>query len=150
MLTEIVLSNSVKSKIDGKLLNDLTTVADGVLKNEGFSESARLNIELIGDAEIAELNERYKNTPDPTDVLSFDYHTDSDSFEPERVIGDVAISVDTAETNAVLYNNSFKRELCLLVIHGVLQAIGYQHETEDKAKADEFYLKQSKYLEELC
>ena len=150
MLTEIVLSNSVKNKIGDKLLNELIVVADGVLRNEGFSEGVRMNIELLGDAEISELNERYKNTVGPTDVLSFDYHTDFGSLEPERVIGDVAISVDTAETNAVLYNNSFKRELCLLVIHGVLQAIGYQHETDDKAKANEFYLKQADYLEELC
>jgi len=150
MLTEIVLSNSVRNKIDGKLLNKLTAIADGVLKNEGYSDGVRLNIELIGDAEIAELNERYKNTPGPTDVLSFDYRSDLDTLEPSPVIGDVAISVDTAETNAALYNNDFKRELCLLVIHGVLQTLGYQHETEDKEKADEFYLKQAEYLEELC
>lgn len=91
-------------------------------------EDAELSILLTGDREIHDLNLNYRGKDKPTDVLSFP----QDDTEPvegsPRILGDVAISVETTERQAVEKGHTFDRELTILLIHGVLHLIGYDHE----------------------
>ena len=85
-----------------------------------------LSIALVGDQEIRLLNGRYRSRDEPTDVLSFPVE------EPlptgHRIIGDVIISVEKAARQARQRRRSFEDELEVLLIHGILHNLGYDHE----------------------
>lgn len=90
---------------------------------------------LVDDKQIRRLNKQYRGTDRPTDVLAFgqlkDYAIDIPG-EPV-ILGDVVISVETAERQAAEMKHSLAEELDLLVIHGVLHLLGYSDETDAEA-----------------
>lgn len=98
-----------------------------------------INIVLITDEKIKEMNKSYRNIDKETDVLSFE----NDSFTDE--IGDVFISLDRCQEQAVAYNHSFERELAFLSVHGFLHCLGYDHMNE--ADELEMFSIQEKILE---
>ncbi len=97
-------------------------------------QDAGLTITFVRDRAIRRLNRDYRGIDRPTDVLSFVYNGDEDAPGPwneTRHLGDVVISVETAERYARELNLSFDREIEYLVIHGALHLAGYDHETDN-------------------
>ena len=80
-------------------------------------------VALVSDQRSAALNRRYRRRAYPTDVLSF-------AAEGNGALGDVVISVPTARRNARRYRHSLEEEIKLLMVHGVLHLVGYDHETD--------------------
>ena len=93
----------------------------------GFPE-AELSISLVNDRSITKLNESYLNRSRPTDVLAFPMGEGEFSNLNPHLLGDVVISAERAEAQAESKHHSFEEELCLLLIHGILHLIGYDHE----------------------
>jgi probable rRNA maturation factor len=95
----------------------------------GAAKSLRVRGELAvvlgADGAIRRLNARYRGKDRATDVLSFP--------GPGGVegLGDVVISVETAERNARAAGRTLGGELEILAIHGLLHCLGYDHETDD-------------------
>lgn len=87
------------------------------LKPESFSAV------LVSDRRIRELNRRYRQQSVATDVLSF-------PVEENGYLGDVVISVETARRQARRLGHGLLRELELLLLHGVLHLMGYDHESD--------------------
>ena len=87
------------------------------LKPETFSAV------LVSDRRIRELNRRYRQQSVATDVLSF-------PVEENGYLGDVVISVETARRQARRLGHGLLRELELLLLHGVLHLMGYDHESD--------------------
>jgi len=96
-------------------------------------------VRLIGDAEMARLNETYRKKKGPTDVLSFP--VSADSAKPGTLrqqvrkarggfLGDIAISPLVARRNAKSLGRELPEELKVLILHGVLHLLGYDHETD--------------------
>lgn len=94
-------------------------------------------MELVGDPYIRQLNAEYRNKDCATDVLSFameeeeteiDYDGDAPDF---RLLGDIVISLQTAERQAREYGHTYEREIAFLVVHGMLHLLGYDHGTEE-------------------
>jgi probable rRNA maturation factor len=94
---------------------------------------------------MTEYNKKFRNKDGPTDVLSFEYGLN------EETIGDIVVSYETVARQAPEYNNSMKTELYLMIIHGILHLLGYDHEKNEK-EAKIMFDKQdyysSKYIEE--
>lgn len=84
-------------------------------------------VALVSDRRSAALNRRYRGRPRPTDVLSFGVNG---SRARRGALGDVVISVETARGNARRYRHSLNEELKLLMVHGVLHLLGYDHESD--------------------
>lgn len=84
---------------------------------------------LCDDLTIQLLNRRFRKKNKPTDVLSFP----AQEALPEGLVhlGDVAISLQTAARQAASAGHSLERELALLLIHGLLHLLGYDHETDN-------------------
>ena len=80
---------------------------------------------LTGDRAIRALNARYRGKDRPTDVLSFPGGGGTGE------LGDIVISVATAERNARGLGRSLAQELDVLALHGFLHVLGYDHETDD-------------------
>ena len=96
-------------------------------------------VRLIGDAEMARLNETYRKKKGPTDVLSFPVEADSGKAGTlsqqvrkarGKFLGDIAIAPKVARRNAKLLGRELPEELKVLILHGVLHLLGYDHETD--------------------
>ena len=119
------------------------------LQVEQFAESAEISVVLTDDEHIQELNREYRGSDRPTDVLAFSQiEGEQAKAQAERVaLGDVVISVDTAERQAAEQGHALENELDLLIIHGVLHLLGYDDETE--ADAAEMRRHENRVLDEL-
>jgi probable rRNA maturation factor len=87
-----------------------------------------VTILLTGDAEVRELNRRFRRKDRATDVLSFPDGVVGPE-EPPR-IGDIVISVPAAARNAKRLGHSLRREILHLLIHGFLHLMGFDHEVD--------------------
>jgi probable rRNA maturation factor len=108
------------------------TLSRAVLDRIGRPEAV-LTVTFIRDRAMRRLNRDYRGIDGPTDVLSFAYHEGQETAASDetRHIGDVVISVETAERYARELVLSFDREIEHLLIHGALHLAGYDHETDN-------------------
>ena len=89
----------------------------------------QVTVLLTTDATIRDLNRRFRGKDEATDVLSFPVDK-SCSRGPEKIAGDVAISVETARKQAAEQGHALGVELRVLILHGLLHLAGYDHETD--------------------
>ena len=90
-----------------------------------------LSILLCDDAFIHPLNRDYRGKDKPTDVLSFAMREEGDPNDP--VLGDVIISIERAQEQALERGHPIGLELALLLVHGILHLLGYDHEEDEEA-----------------
>ena len=114
------LNQSRLRSLTEKILNDL------VSHNEIAADS-ELSVLITDDSGIRTLNRDYRGKDSATDVLSFPLQNDN-AVPAQPMLGDVVISVDTAERQAVQYGVNLEQELARLLIHGILHLVGYDHE----------------------
>ena len=100
-------------------------------------EEICLGLQFVDDAQITALNGRWRHKPRATDVLSFsaleaDMPPDS---SPSIELGDIIVSVPTAERQALEQEHSLERELCWLVSHGLLHLLGWDHPDDSRLEA---------------
>jgi probable rRNA maturation factor len=101
---------------------EVTYLQTGVLDSPSFSV-------LISDNEhIQEMNQRYRGINKPTDVLAFREEFNDPDLE-SRYLGDMVISYEQALNQAQMRGHPVDEELQLLVVHGTLHLLGYDHET---------------------
>ena len=108
----------------------LVRLTQTLLKQCGADDHT-VSLHLVTDAEIRELNSRYRHKDTPTNVLSFPFADGLDpSFAglPVRELGDIVISLDTAGREAEEFGQTFEDRLIWLVTHGLLHLLGYDHE----------------------
>ncbi len=103
-----------------------------LLSAENCSEDVEVSILLVDDDTIRDLNRQYRGVDEATDVLAFSQLEGEDfGSEGEIVIGDVVISVDTAARQAKEQGHTLEEELDVLIAHGLLHLLGYDHETPE-------------------
>jgi len=98
---------------------------------------------LTDDKFIRSLNNKYRGIDKPTDVLSFSLQegaVKSPEVENDKLLGDIIISVETAQRQANNLNHSMERELTVLLIHGLLHLTGYDHEEDTDYKIMRYFL----------
>lgn len=88
---------------------------------------------LCDDAQIHDLNLSWRGYDKPTDVLSWPQETEVRPGEPD-VLGDVVVSLDTAQRQAQARQWSLWEEVALLLVHGTLHLLGEEDETEAGAE----------------
>jgi probable rRNA maturation factor len=93
-----------------------------------------LSIVLTGDEEIQQLNNQYLGIDAPTDVLSFS-GGDIDPENGKKYLGDIIISYPRARSQADARGGTALSEMQLLVVHGILHLLGYDH-AEDQEKKE--------------
>ena len=90
-------------------------------------EDHELSILLTDDDSIRELNRAYRQKDAPTDVLSFSQHEGEPFVSPVPMLGDLVISLQTAERQAVERGHSLAAEVRVLLVHGLLHLLGHDH-----------------------
>jgi len=126
-------------------LRRLRKIARAVLSETELS-GGELSISFVDDAQIRELNRRYLGRNKPTNVLAFSMgEGEFPSLHPP-VLGDVIVSVDTARRQSNRFGLSEMEMIVLLMIHGILHLLGYEHEGTKKG-ARRMALKQKELLQ---
>lgn len=111
---------------------------NAVLRLEGFKgDAAEVSVLFTDDTFIAELNRQYRDVDGPTDVLSFALNEDEDEDVVKvagvpDMLGDIVISLQTARRQAEGAGKAAREEIALLLVHGTLHLLGYDHETPEK------------------
>lgn len=123
-------------------------VINAALDYEECPYEAEVSLTLVDDNRIHDINKEFRDIDRPTDVLSFpmvEYddagefaflEDEDDCFNPETgelMLGDIIISLDKVEEQALAYGHSFTREYAFLIAHSMLHLMGYDHMTDDDA-----------------
>ena len=126
MTIEVVNESDVDVDVDV-----LGRQAAFVLERLRIHPQAELSVVLVGEEPMTDLHVRWMNEPGPTDVLSFpmdELRSPRDDEEPEPgVLGDVVLCPQVAQRQADAAGHSLDDELALLLTHGILHLIGYDH-----------------------
>ena len=138
MEINVLLDEGFKKALDKAWLRN---VAQEVLKAEGQS-NVEMGILITGDERIKQLNKEYLDEDKPTDVLSFammeSAKGDTTSFptppDGTKHLGEVIISYPQAVKQAEEHKHSAKKEGAVLLIHGVLHLLGYDHDVPETQK----------------
>lgn len=112
-----------RHKVDRRVLESFL---DEIASSVG-AEGASATLALVGDARMRELNRDFRGYDKPTDVLSF---AGDRAVQPDY-LGDIVISVETANRQAKRRGSNLRRELKVLSLHGFLHLLGYDHERDD-------------------
>jgi probable rRNA maturation factor len=108
-------------------------VAGAVFRAEGQPARAGCSVVIVGDEGIQALNRAYRGLDEPTDVLAFAALEGEPLAWPEEegfYLGDVVISYPTARAQAEERGEAVAEELSLLIVHGCLHLMGYDHADE--------------------
>ncbi len=117
--------------IDPSLKQIGRRAAEAALNHQGVNSPASLTLLFASSSRLQQLNREFLGFDEPTDVLSFP--AGDDWAGTEAYIGDIAISLPAAKSQAENAGHGLDIEISLLVVHGVLHLLGYDHGT----KADE-------------
>ncbi len=122
----------------------IASFASDTLIREGVDASALLSIVFVDIEVMASMNADHMGKRGPTDVLSFPIEDATPGIPPKHsvggpplVLGDIFISSDVVKENAEGFGVSFDDELYLMVCHGVLHILGWDHQTDSEAEAME-------------
>lgn len=128
----IIIEREFRGKVTAGWLRQVTRA---VLKAEKSSHDVEMGLIITGRERIRELNRHYLDEDAPTDVLSFpmiEYTGEGEDFinPPDETVGlgDVIISYPQAEKQAIERGYPARKEIALLIIHGTLHLLGYDHD----------------------
>jgi probable rRNA maturation factor len=122
----VLISNRQRGALD---VEGLRSLARDTLRGEGI-DRAELSVSFVETGEIEELHERFMDEPGPTDVLSFpldEAEGPAEDGDATRHLGDVVVAPAEAERNNPADPDG---EIRLLLVHGILHLLGYDHEEE--------------------
>ncbi len=126
--------------------NEIKTTVKMVLSEMQIDPSKAINVVIGDDQLLQELNLAYLGNDRPTDVLSFEA-TEIDPASGEPNLGDILISYPTAERQANQAGHPVVNEIILLLTHGLLHLVGFDHDTSANKKI--MWHKQSILLEKM-
>ena len=107
---------------------------------DSFFKKKRLNFSILltNDAEIKEINYKYRNLNKPTNVLSFKSVIDEKNYfkntEQDIYLGEIIISMEKIFSESRINNISFRDYFIHIFLHAILHILGYDHETDSERK----------------
>jgi probable rRNA maturation factor len=131
----ILVTEGVEAGIEPSWLED---VAQRVLEAEKADAKSEVGIVVTGQEMVQQLNRNYRGKDEPTDVLAFSARDEAEGLPrfvlaPDGLLhlGEVIISYPQAQIQAEEHGHPLKKELSILLIHGLLHLLGYDHEESD-------------------
>ena len=117
-----VVNRQRRLKVDTRALTDFAAKALDAIGKTGSSAT----IAFVSDDAIRKLNQQFRRVDKATDVLSFP------AGGPDKLnLGDIAISAETAASQAEENGLAFDEEIAQLILHGLLHLSGYDHESDN-------------------
>ncbi|MGJ8677365.1 MAG: rRNA maturation RNase YbeY [Akkermansiaceae bacterium] len=94
------------------------TLAHAASENSALSTLNEVEVSIVDDETIADVHVRFMDIEGATDVITFDH-------------GEIHISVETAQAQAIEYGNDYERELMLYIVHGLLHLAGHEDASDE-------------------
>ena len=116
------------------------SLLEKTLKHLSLSFDPYISVTIVDNEYIHEINRTYRHKDAPTDVISFAFLDDNPNrdnlFHSGKmvVLGEIYISYQKAEEQALAYGHGLERELKFLFVHGLLHLLGYDHMNEEEEK----------------
>ncbi|KAG2691909.1 hypothetical protein I3760_08G028000 [Carya illinoinensis] len=136
-ITEMLRLNvpmAMKLAFDG-LKDSAYKTRDAAISDVGGFENVELSLLLCNDEFICKLNKEWRDEDHPTDVLSMSQHAPELKL-PILMLGDIVISVETAARQAEERGHTLLDEIRILMVHGLLHLLGFDHEISEEAEAE--------------
>ena len=133
------------------LVETVEQVLVGTLEFLG-EKNATVSVLLTDDQEMRAFNEQYRGIDKSTDVLSFSMRdgVEFPKSPPEEAefesLGDIVISLEYAERQALEHEVSYEDEIKRLLVHGCLHLLGFEHENVEEAEAERMFAKEEEVL----
>ena len=134
----VLLENEQPEPVDEA---SLSALAESVLSEEGYPPSTIVEVTLVTDDRIASLNGEHLDRDGPTDVLAFPLENlepgavpAADPGGPPIALGDVIVAPAFVRRQAEDAGVGFPDEMSLMVVHGILHLMGYDHTDDDDAE----------------
>ena len=134
-MTRLDFSNESGVRIQRKIFEDVFDVFTKMFKNKGG-----ITLVLVDDKAIKKINSKWRKKNKTTDVISFAY-LEGKKMPLLGVIGDIFISMDTANRQAKEHKHSLEKELQILFTHGLLHVFGFDHQNYSQEKEMEKWAK---------
>lgn len=122
-------------------LSELHSLAQLVLREEGYSNQVEVTLIFVSEPQMAAYNERFLDRSGPTDVLAFPVEElmpgvipDTDPQGPPLMLGDVIIAPGYVRQQAESNGAGLDDEMALMVTHGILHLLGYDHVDDEEAE----------------
>lgn len=142
---EIIVQTRVLPRSIAPLLRRL---GQDVLDRHGVIGRIDSTLMVMSNGAIRRLNREFRSIDKPTDVLSFPTYATIDQIHREDdrplYLGDLAISLEKVQRQALNYGHSFEREFAFLFVHGMLHLLGYDH--DDAVKETQMFALQEEIL----
>ncbi len=148
VLVEAIDSEDEAGSPSGVDLDRWTDLARSVLQGMGFDRPVEMGLRFVGRAEMTQWNEQHMGHPGPTDVLSFPVDGDpragaadgavggrafAGAADEPALLGDVVVCPAVAAAGATERSVPVDDELALLIVHGILHLLGWDHAAPDEA-----------------
>ena len=145
VLVEAIDNEDEAGSPSGVDLDRWTELARSVLAGMGFDRPVEMGLRFVGRAEMAQLNVQHMGHTGPTDVLSFPVDGDPRAWAADggmalaaagdepAVLGDVVVCPTVAAAGATERSVPVDDELALLIVHGILHVLGWDHAAPDEA-----------------
>jgi probable rRNA maturation factor len=135
-IVEVFVANEQEIRVSEARLSALARHALDCLEVDGAAE---LSVLLITADHMRRLNARFAGEDEATDVLAFPMmEEEGEEEEGSLLLGDVVVCPEVARTNAKARRHPLEQELEILLVHGTLHLLGYDHQgADDKSKMDE-------------
>ncbi len=122
------ISCSVKPGIDRKTIEKILKAFS---RSTGQSGNPEVSIVFVGETAMKRMNAAYRGKNKPTDVLSFAYENEGGEMKNAKsILGEIVICAPKAAKQAKRAGHSLKKELSLLLAHGLLHLVGYDHSSD--------------------
>jgi probable rRNA maturation factor len=119
----------------------LRMLVESVLTSEAYPDESEVTLMLVTDEAMTEYNRRFMDRVGPTDVLAFPLEKLVPGVAPERrpndppfMLGDVIVAPSYVGRQAVEQGSEFSDELALMVVHGMLHLMGWDHSDDSQAE----------------
>lgn len=119
----------------------LRMLIESVLTSEAYPDESEVTLMLVTDDAMTEYNRRFMDRTGPTDVLAFPLEKLEPGVAPERrpndppiMLGDVIVAPSYVARQADQHGSEFSDELALMVVHGMLHLMGWEHADDSQAE----------------
>lgn len=124
---EDYIINLTHEEFDDETYDDIENICKATFQKLSVSNPI-FNIVIVDNNKIREINKEYRKKDKVTDVISFAFEDNKDiEYESFRFLGEIYISLEKAKEQAKEYGHSEQREICYLIVHGLLHLLGYDH-----------------------
>ncbi|MBN0919130.1 rRNA maturation RNase YbeY [[Mycoplasma] gypis] len=141
MKNEIIFTN--QTKYDFQFLELFNQILDEAQKVFNSKKNLSVDLLLTNNEKMQKFNKKYRKKDYPTDILSFPFEEDElIKILDVRPLGQIIMSWEKIESQAVEYGHSIKREFSYIFAHGIAHLFGFDHQTEEEEKEMNSYVDQ--------